>query len=127
MPRARATSRASPADSAEQQLPNRFTGSVDSRHGQTRSVTPTTSYPPSTSSAAATDESTPPLMPTTMRCMPAILPSPLRQKLRESLQLFGVGVGDFDLASPAVSGDRDAGQERALEGLLQRGQLGRVP
>src|SRR5712691_8130657 len=126
MPRTRATSRASPADSAEQQLPNRLAGSADSRHGHTRRVTPTTSYPCSTSRAAATEESTPPLMPTTMRCMTAILPLPQRQKLREAFQLFGVRVGDFDFAPPTVADDDDAGLQRALEGLLERGQLGRV-
>ena len=67
MPRRRATWRASSTVSGEQQLPKRRVASSDSRHGQTRSVTPTTSWPASTSSAAATDESTPPLMPTTMR------------------------------------------------------------
>src|SRR5712691_493998 len=126
MPRTRATSRASPADSAEQQLPNRLAGSADSRHGHTRRVTPTTSYPCSTSRAAATEESTPPLMPTTMRCMTAILPLRLSQKLREAVQLFGVRVGDFDFAPPAVADDGDAGLQRALERLLERGQLGRV-
>ena len=41
--------------------------SAASCHGQTRIVTPTTSWPASVSSAAATEESTPPLIPTTMR------------------------------------------------------------
>src|SRR5712692_1381823 len=65
-------------------------------------------------------------MPTTTRCMTAILLLPLRQKLREAFQLFGVRVGDFDLTPPTVPDDGDAGLQRALEGLLERGQLGRV-
>src|SRR5207245_2279584 len=57
--------------SVPQQLPNRFVGSAVSCQGQTRMVMPTTSAPCSTSKAAATDESTPPLIPTTMRSVMA--------------------------------------------------------
>ena len=67
MPRRLATCRAPSAVSNEQQDPKRFAGSSGSFQGQTRKVTPTTSWPCSSNRAAATDESTPPLMPTTMR------------------------------------------------------------
>ena len=67
MPSWRATARAASTASGEQHEPKRWLPSSGSRQGQTRSVTPTTSKPCSTSSAAATDESTPPLRPTTRR------------------------------------------------------------
>ena len=67
MPSRRATCRASSTVAGEQQLPKRLAGSSLSCQGQTRSVMPTTSKPCSTSRAAATEESTPPERPTTMR------------------------------------------------------------
>src|SRR2546430_2317039 len=67
MPSSRATRRASSTASLPQHEPNRRVGSSDSSHGHTRMVTPTTSTPRSTRSAAATDESTPPDIPTTTR------------------------------------------------------------
>src|SRR5947208_9672536 len=67
MPSSRATRRASSTASLPQHEPNRRVGSSDSFHGHTRMVTPTTSTPRSTRSAAATDESTPPDIPTTTR------------------------------------------------------------
>src|SRR5438128_10745324 len=67
MPSSRATRRASSTASLPQHEPNRRVGSSDSFQGHTRMVTPTTSTPRSTRSAAATDESTPPDIPTTTR------------------------------------------------------------
>src|SRR5947207_3396417 len=67
MPSSRATRRASSTASLPQHEPKRRAGSSESFHGQTRMVTPITSKPRSTRSAAATDESTPPDMPTMMR------------------------------------------------------------
>src|SRR2546426_3066705 len=67
MPSPRGTRRASSTASLPQHEPNRRVGSSDSFHGHTRMVTPTTSTPRSTRSAAATDESTPPDIPTTTR------------------------------------------------------------
>src|SRR5205814_9100682 len=67
MPSSRATRRASSMASLPQHEPKRRAGSSDSFHGQTRMVTPKTSKPRSTRSAAATDESTPPDMPTPTR------------------------------------------------------------
>ena len=67
MPSRRATCRASSTVAGEQQLPKRWAASVAGCHGHTRSVTPTTSTPCSTRIAAATEESTPPESPTTMR------------------------------------------------------------
>src|SRR5213593_1920787 len=67
MPSSRATRRASSTASLPQHEPKRRAGSSDSFHGQTRMVTPITSTPRSTRSAAATDESTPPDIPTTIR------------------------------------------------------------
>ena len=62
----RATWRAAAAVPAEQQAPNRCAASVGSSQGAVRRVTPTTSCPASRRRAAATELSTPPLMPTTM-------------------------------------------------------------
>src|SRR3990170_26961 len=76
MPSVRATRRASSTASVPQHAPKRRSGSAGSRQGQTRIVTPTTSKPCSTRSAAATDESTPPLMPTTMRSPTPSLSAP---------------------------------------------------
>jgi hypothetical protein len=67
MPSRRATWRASSTVAGEQQLPKRWAPSWDGCHGHTRSVMPTTSKPCSTRTAAATEESTPPESPTTMR------------------------------------------------------------
>src|SRR6266540_7499150 len=132
MPSVRATFRASSADSIEQQLPKRLAGSSASRHGQTRSVTPTTSYPCSTSSAAATEESTPPLMPTTIRSMAIDLTATSSgaagaEELRDALELVGRGVDDLDLPSALVAADHDARHQGALERLLERGHLRGVP
>src|SRR5215813_2703466 len=63
MPRRAATARASSMSSGLQQLPQRAAPEYD----HTRRVMPRTSCPCSTSSAAAADESTPPLMATTTR------------------------------------------------------------
>ncbi len=67
MPSRRATCRASSTVAGEQQLPNLRAASWGGCHGHTRSVMPTTSKPCSTRMAAATEESTPPDSPTTMR------------------------------------------------------------
>src|SRR5713101_8738192 len=47
-----------------------------------------------------------------------------REELAEALELFGIGERDFDLAASGRADDRHAGQQRALERLLERGQLG---
>src|SRR6266852_2800627 len=47
-----------------------------------------------------------------------------REELAEALELFGVGERDFDLAAAGRADDRHSGQQRALERLLERGQLG---
>src|SRR5258706_11150965 len=132
MPSVRAPSRASPADSIEQQLPKRLPGSSPSRHGQTRSVTPTTSYPCSTSNAAATDESTPPLIPTTIRSMAIDLTATSSraagaEELGDAFELVGRGVDDLDLPSAFVAADHDPRHQGALERLLERGHLRGVP
>src|SRR3972149_61911 len=77
MPSARAARRAPSTASVPQQAPKRRSGAAGSPQRQTRIVTPTTSKPCSTRSAAATDESTPPLMPTTMRSPTPSLSAPL--------------------------------------------------
>src|SRR5579872_4891611 len=66
MPRRCATARASAISSTPQHC-RRPTGAFGSPSVQSRIVTPMTSRPCSTSSAAATDESTPPLIPTMTR------------------------------------------------------------
>src|SRR6516162_6584264 len=132
MPRARATWRASSTASVPQQLPNRFVGSSSSWRGQTRMVTPTTSHPCSTSRAAATDESTPPLMPTTMRSamwlrvwclLRARALVPRAQHLGEPLELIGRRVADFDLTLSLAANDPHPRHQTLLEGLLERRQL----
>src|SRR5437773_1920758 len=148
MPSSRATRRASSTASLPQHEPNRRVGSSDSFHGHTRMVTPTTSTPRSTRSAAATDESTPPDIPTTTRedmtATGSIINSPrtagpqprdvLRLVLRpraeqfgEALELVGIGIRDLDRAEPLAAADADARHERALERRLDGRQLGRVP
>src|SRR6266850_8357826 len=91
MPSSRATRRASSTASLPQHEPNRRAGSSDSFHGHTRMVTPTTSTPRSTRSAAATEESTPPDMPTTMReamtSMGLIISSPRTAGIRSQARL----------------------------------------
>src|SRR5262245_2504785 len=121
MPSRRATARASPAVSAEQQLPKRRDGSALSSHGGKRSVTPITSYPCATSNAAATEESTPPLMPTTMRSL--TLHS---EKLGQSLQLVGRRVADLDPTVLRPTDDPNPGHDRALDRFLQGLDLGRA-
>src|SRR2546428_9229371 len=129
MPSARATRRASSTASLPQHEPNRRAGSSDSFHGQTRMVTPITSKPRSTRSAAATEESTPPDMPTTMReDMTLIilgppaprLPHGLARRLRARAQRFGeplelarVLVGHLDGAGALAAPDAHARHERA--------------
>src|SRR5256885_9701504 len=99
MPSSRATRRASSTASLPQHEPKRRAGSSDSFHGQTRMVTPITSKPRSTRSAAATDESTPPDMPTTMReDIGLMILGATAQQFGEPLELLGVGVADLDRA-----------------------------
>src|SRR5207248_628439 len=107
MPSSRATRRASSTASLPQHEPKRRAGSSDSFHGQTRMVTPITSKPRSTRSAAATDESTPPDMPTTMRedIGLMILGAPAQQ-FGEPLELLGVGVADLDRAGALAAAER---------------------
>src|SRR5689334_5546673 len=132
MPRRRATARASATVSGEQQLPNLRAASSGSCQGQTRSVTPTTSWPCSTSSAAATDESTPPLIPTTMRS--AMLTRKLarslarrRDQLAEPVELLARGIRDLDPARALVADDAHARGERDAQRVLDRGELGGAP
>jgi hypothetical protein len=66
MPSWRATARAPDAVAGEQQAPNRAASFSGAAHGAVRSVIPTTLHPASTSRAAATELSTPPLIPTTV-------------------------------------------------------------
>src|SRR5258708_20075420 len=82
-------------------------------------VTPITSKPRSTRSAAATDESTPPDMPTTMRedIGLMILGAPAQQ-FGEPLELLGVGVADLDRTGPLAAADPHARHERALQHRL---------
>src|SRR5688572_10557960 len=97
MPSVRATRRASSTASLPQQAPKGFVASPPGAPGQTRIVTPMTSCPRSTSIAAATDESTPPDMPTTTRERSVILsPRAGPHQLRQALELLGVGVRDLD-------------------------------
>src|SRR5687767_2718977 len=113
MPSVRATRRASSEASVPQHEPKRGAGSVSGRF-HTFIVTPTTSKPCSTSSAAATDESTPPDIPTTMRSPPRpplMVSVSLREQGSEALELFGVGVHDLDLAALVGARDPDARHE----------------
>src|SRR5262245_44944278 len=89
-------------------------------------VTPTGSYPASTSSAAATEESTPPLMPTTMRCRLTRSVSRADQH-GEPLEFVGVGVADLDASKALATDDAHARHERALQAFLERGQFRRAP
>src|SRR5258705_2989502 len=122
MPRRSATRRASSTASLPQHEPNRETGSSPRPH--TRMVMPTASAPASTRRAAATEESTPPLMPTTMRSLTG---SVSRAEQRgEPLELVGVGVGDLDAALALAADDAHTRHERALQGFLERGELRRA-
>src|SRR6516164_8632425 len=148
MPRARATWRASSTASVPQQLPNRFVGSSASCRGQTRMVIPTTSHPRSTSRAAATDESTPPLIPTTIRSAITLLVSwisrrapriespaarsrsrcagelvPGAEQVGQALELVRCRVADLDLTLSLVADDPHAGHEALLQRFLERRQL----
>src|SRR5215470_5167892 len=123
MPSARATWRASSTASVPQQLPNRFVGASASCRGQTRMVIPTTSYPCSTSKAAATDESTPPLIPTMTRS--ANLDSSSEQTA-QALELLGSRVCDLDPTAPIIPDDAHAGHQRPLQHVLEGGQLHRA-
>src|SRR5262245_8931785 len=126
MPTRSATRRASSTASLPQQEPKRETGSSPWLRPHTRMVTPTASYPASTSSAAATEESTPPLMPTTMRCRLTRSVSRADQH-GEPLELVGVGVADLDASQALAADDAHARHERALQAFLERGQLRRAP
>src|SRR5262245_55242765 len=95
MPSVAATRRASSTASVPQHDPKRAEASAASCHGHTRIVTPTTSWPASRSSAAATEESTPPLIPTTMRSAGIASVSRAEQS-RDALELVGVRVDDLD-------------------------------
>src|SRR5216110_2940394 len=123
MPRARATCRASSAASVPQQLPKRFVGSAGSDQGQTRMVTPTTSQPCATRHAAATEESTPPLIPTTIRSAIYRLPS---QQTAEPFELVGGRVRDLDAPLAIGADDRHTRHERPLQCGLERAELHRA-
>src|SRR6266542_5189429 len=131
MPSRRATWRASSTVSGEQQLPNRAVRSSGSRHGHTRSVMPTTSWPCSTSRAAATEESTPPLIPTTTRsAMSGSLPALAARagdELGQAVQLFARGVGDLDPARALGPDQPHPRGERRAERVLHGGQVGGSP
>src|SRR5262245_24023191 len=101
-------------------------------------VIPTTSQPSATSRAAATDESTPPLMPTTIRS--AMLRGgsrscrafgrsrdlvPHAEQVGQTLELLRRRVADLDLTLSLVADDSHARHQRALQRLLQRCQLDR--
>src|SRR5882762_10743822 len=104
-------------------------------------VIPTTSRPCSTSSAAATDESTPPLMPTTIRSAIsrggfAILVSrdlgrralvPRAEQVGQTLELVRRRVADLDLTLAFVADDPDARHQAALKRFLERCHLDRPP
>src|SRR6185436_3948453 len=104
MPSVAATRRASSTASVPQHEPKRAEASVASCQGHTRIVTPTTSWPASLRSAAATEESTPPLIPTTMRSLGMASVS-RGQQPRDPLQLLGIRVGDLD--TPLALGPHD--------------------
>src|SRR4029077_21248721 len=125
MPRRRATARASSTVSGEQQLPNLRVASSGSRHGHTRSVTPITSKPCSTRSAAATEESTPPLRPTTIRSVIRSSTS-RRDELGEAIELLARGVNDLDPPGALGSHESHPGRERDAERIFDRGQIGRA-
>src|SRR4029079_5966738 len=98
----------------------------------TRSVTPTTSWPCSTSSAAATDESTPPLIPTTMPTAMATTNlsrrralARSRDQLVEPVELLARGVRDLDATRALVADDAHARAQCDPERALDRGELGR--
>src|SRR5258705_2199533 len=126
MPRVAATRRASSTASVPQHEPKRAGASVASCHGHTRIVTPTTSWPASVRSAAATEESTPPLIPTTIRSAGMESVSRAKQS-RNTLELFGVRIGDFDPALPLAPDDADPRHQRALQRILDGGQIDRAP
>src|SRR5262249_31057789 len=126
IPSARATCRASSTASLPQQLPKRCARSSASR-GQTRMVTPMTSAPCSTSSAAATDESTPPLMPTTMRSAICFSLVPRAEQLGQALELVRRRVADLDLTLSLVADDPHARHQAALQRFLERRELDRPP
>src|SRR5205823_8216475 len=71
---------------------------------------------PISRSAAATDESTPPLMPTTIRSLTLAVPS---QDRAEALELLGRRVRDFDAPAAIVADDRHARHERTLQCALR--------
>ena len=113
MPSAPATRRASSTASVPQHEPNRAEASVASCHGHTRIVTPTTSWPASVRSAAATEESTPPLIPTTMRSAGMESVSRAKQS-RDALELLGIRVGDLDPALSLAPDDADPRHQGSL-------------
>src|SRR5580765_7558180 len=147
MPSRRATWRASSTLSGEQQLPNlaaRFSGS---RQGHTRRVTPITSTSCSTRSAAATDESTPPLMPTTIRSVMDslyaisglldlnsgdghrrhLLRARPHDQLDESFQLLSGVIGHLDAPRALVADEAHPRGQRRAKRVFDRTDLGRPP
>src|SRR4030095_15950026 len=93
--------------------------------------TPTTSKPCSTSSAAATEESTPPLMPTITRSFNAgapALPSPgsapRRQDLGDAVEVLGRRIGDLDAAVAFIAHEPHSRGQRLAKRVLERGELG---
>src|SRR5215470_4707916 len=123
MPSAAATRRASSTASLPQQEPNRE--AVSSPRPQTRMVMPTTLSPASTRRAAATEESTPPLMPTTMRSLTGSVSR--AQQCGDALELLGVRVADLDAALSFATDDLHARHQRPLQRLFQRGELRGAP
>src|SRR5438445_5983289 len=103
-------------------------------------VIPTTSHPCSTSRAAATDESTPPLMPTTIRSAIVGVRDPLvardlgrgalvpcAEQVGQALELVRRRVADLDLTLSLVADDPDPRHQAALKRFLQRRQLDGPP
>src|SRR5262245_37888855 len=134
MPSRDATRRASSTVAGEQQLPKRVLASCASAHGHTRSVTPTTSKPCSTRRAAATDESTPPLSPTTIRSATSgplgvaeTLGAHRRDELGQPIQLLARGVRDLDAPGAIVADEPDSRRQSRAQRVLDGGKLGRAP
>src|SRR5919204_3180923 len=123
MPRRSATRRASSTASLPQHEPNR--DSAPSPRPQTRMVMPTASCPASTRRAAAIDESTPPLIPTTMRC--GLTPSVSRDEQdREALELLAGRVRDLDATLALAADDPHPRHQGALQRVFERGELRRA-
>src|SRR5262245_20517212 len=90
-------------------------------------VTPMTSAPCSTSSAAATDESTPPLMPTTMRSAIWFALVPRAEQLGQPLELVRRRVADLDLTLSLVADNPHARHQAPLQRFLEGRELDRPP